>query len=48
MLRRSLAILAFFFSVPSSATEQTLRVDFFHTGNVDTELFSLEDRKSVV
>ena len=42
MLRRSLAILVFFLSITSSATEQTLRVDFFHTGNVDIELFSLD------
>ena len=42
MLRLILAIFLGLSSIASSATENTLRVDFFHTGNADTEMFSLD------
>jgi len=38
----TLALFLALLSISSGATEKTLRVDYFHTGNADTELFSLD------
>jgi IgA peptidase M64/peptidase M64-like protein len=42
MLRLTLAIVLAVSISTANGTPRTLRVDYFHTGNVDTELFSLD------
>lgn len=42
MQRLTLTLLLMIFASTADATPRTLRIDYFHTGNVDTELFSLD------